>query len=98
MATGKSQAIQLACIIFLLDSFGPENLDFIQQATQSLRRVLNGCGLLPIRIHLAPCGVCGGHAGGGKLGSVQARGTQDGVKAEEMGMRKERADWTEQGG
>lgn len=76
-ATGKSQAIQWACIVFLLDSFGPEYMDIIQQARQSLWRVLNGGGQIPVRIHLVPCGVCSGHAGG-EPGSIQARGMHEG--------------------
>lgn len=53
VATGKFQTISVTCIVFLLDSFEPEDLDFIQH---SLSRVLDGCGLLPIKIQLVPCG------------------------------------------
>lgn len=42
---------------FLLGSIGPENLDFIRQATESLRRVLNRCGPLPMKILLVLSGV-----------------------------------------
>ena len=52
VATRKSQTTCVAHNLFLLDSFGSENLVFIQQATESLRRVLNRCGLFPIKIHL----------------------------------------------
>ena len=58
VATRESQTTCVAHNLFLLDSFGSENLVFIQQATESLTRVLNRCGLFPIKIHLVQCGDC----------------------------------------
>lgn len=55
VATRKFQTTYVACIILLLDSFEPEDLDLIQH---SLSRVLIGCILLPTKVHLVPCGVC----------------------------------------
>lgn len=52
VATRESHTTSVAHNLFLLDSFGSENLVFIQQATESLRRVLNRCGLFPVKIHL----------------------------------------------